>query len=302
MTYKKRWVNIFFCIFGISIALLYSICRDSCEYLHGSILGLNLNHLGIFYMLILSLFSLIKWESIFLLLVSFGTGAELQLLHFQVNNSIYCAYCLLFAAVIIVLFLLNFEKSKKTFIAISLVLGFILFSIFLKGSATPVYAEEPPFSSFGDGKITVRLYTDYFCKPCKELEPKLEPVITELVKKNIINISFIDTPVHPQTTLYANYFLYILNKDKKFNRAIRARSILFEAADGKITDIEKLEIFIKNKGMNFKPFNTKRIFDNFSNYLKEDTINATPTCIISNEGKKDKFTGSDILKALEHLK
>jgi thiol:disulfide interchange protein DsbA len=302
LAHKKHWINNIFSFVGIAIALLYSICEESCAYLQGFILGLALNYLGIFYMGTLILSNLLKKSLIFLFLLSFGIGAELYLLEFQINNGIYCYYCLSFAAIIFLLFLLNFEKSKKIFITISVVLGFILCLVFFKGLVTPVYAEEILLPSFGKGQIKVRLYTDYFCNPCRTLEPELEPVITDLVKKGTINILFIDTPVHPQTTLYAKYFLYILNENKKFKYVLRARAILFEAAKEKITEKEKLEAFIKKKGIKFKPFDTKPTFSVLNSYLKEDIINATPTCVIYNLGKKNKFTGLDIIRTLERLK
>lgn len=300
---SRFWINIIFPFIGIVIALLPNICKESCVYLQGSIFGSNLNYLGIFYMGMLALSNLMKRGLIFLSLLSFGIGAELYLIGFQITNSVYCYYCLSFGAVIFLLFLLNFERSKKIFITISVVLGFILFFVLFKGTVTPVYAEDPLLPSFGNGQIKVRLYADYFCGPCSALEPKLEPVITDLVKKDIINVTFIDTPMHAQTTLYARYFLYILNEKKDFDHALLARAALFEAAKERITESEKLETFIKEKGIRFKPFDAKPTFGIFSSYLKEDRINSTPTCIIYNGEKKDKFTGAtDIIKAIEGLK
>jgi thiol:disulfide interchange protein DsbA len=170
-----------------------------------------------------------------------------------------------------------------------------------QGTATPVYAADALIPSFGNGHVQVRLYTDYFCKPCNVLEPKLEPVINDLVKRGVINITFVDTPVHKETTLYAKYFLYILNEKKDFNHALRARAVLFEAAKQKITDSNKLEAFIRQKGMKFKPFDVKSTFGIFGRYLNEDTIKSTPTCIIYNKGKKERFTGNDIVTALNRL-
>lgn len=302
LTNNKHWINITLSFIGSVIALLYGICEESCTYLHGSIFGSDIHYLGIFYMGMLILFNLLKKNLTFLYLLSFGMGAELYLLGFQMNNSVYCYYCLSFGAIIFLLFLLNFERTKKIFITISVVLGFILFSILFKGSTTPAYAEDILLPSFGNGQIKVRLYTDYFCNPCKALEPKLEPVITDLVKRGIINITFIDTPVHTQTSLYARYFLYILNENKEFDHALCARSILFEAVKEKITGSEKLEAFINKKGLRFKPFDAKPTFGVFSSYLKEDKINETPTCIIYNGGKKDRFTGLDIIKAFNSLR
>lgn len=301
LTVKKKWMNIILPVIGIGIILLYLTCKDACIYLEGSFFGLPLHYLGIIYMgtlLISNLFN--KWEfSIFLL--SFSLGAELQLLGFQIFNNVYCFYCLIFGAVVLLLFLLNFKRSKKIFITVSFILGLILFTIFFKGSVIPAYAEDIIMPSFGTGKIQVRLYTDYFCNPCRALEPQIESLLIDLVKENIITITFIDTPIHPQTTFYAKYFLYILNENKDFKHAIRARAALFEAAEKKINNRERLEVFIKKKGIKYKPFDTKATFDIFTNCLKTDKIKATPTCIIFREGKKNTFTGRDIKGALEKL-
>jgi len=301
LTAKKNLLNIILPVIGIGVIILYMICKESCVYLEGSLFGLPLNYLGIMYMVMLVLSNLLKKGEVFILLLSFGLGAEFRLLGFQIHNNVYCYYCLSFGGVVFLLFLLNLEKSKKIFISVFLILGLILFTIFFKGSTTPAYAEDILMPSFGSGKIEVRLYTDYFCNPCKALEPKIEPDIIDLVEKNTITITFIDTPIHPQTTLYARYFLYILNENKDFKHALRARVILFEAAKEKIKDSEKLEAFIKKKGIMFKPFDTNATFNILSACLKKDKINVTPTCVIYKDGKKDRFTGKDIIESLKNL-
>jgi hypothetical protein len=298
---KNHWINIGLFIVGIVIALLYSVCEESCTYLQGSLFSIKLNYLGILFMGMLALSNLLKRNVIFLILLSFGIGAELYLIGFQVMNSVYCSYCLSFGVVIFLLFALNFERSRKTFVTAALFLGFILFLVLFQGAATPVYAADTLLPFFGNGPVNVRLYTDYFCKPCSALESKLEPVINDLVKKGVITITFIDTPVHQETTLYAKYFLYILNEKKELNYALRARSVLFEAAKQKITDSKSLEAFILQKGMRLKEFDVKSTFGVLSSYLTEDNIKSTPTCIIENKGKKERFTGADIAAALNNL-
>ncbi|MDP2755198.1 MAG: thioredoxin domain-containing protein, partial [Nitrospirota bacterium] len=297
---KKHWINIGLAVIGIVIALLYSVCEESCRYLQGSIFGVKLNYLGILYMGALALSNLLKRNALFLILLSLAIGAELYLIGFQIMNSVYCSYCLSFGVVIFLLFALNFERSRKTFVTVGLFLGFILFLVLFQGTTTPVYAAVTLLPSFGNGHVQVRLYTDYFCKPCRALEPKLEPLITDLIKRDVINISFIDTPIHKETPMYAQYFLYILNEKKDFKHALRARAVLFGAAKQKITDSKKLEAFIQQKGIRFRPFDVKSTFGIFSRYLNEDTIKSTPTCIIENKGKKERFTGNNIVTALKY--
>jgi thiol:disulfide interchange protein DsbA len=301
----KYLLNILLALIGMGIPLLYYLCEGSCSYLKGSILSLDLKYVGILYMGLLLLFNLLRRKTIVLLLLSLGLGAEIQLAAFQIKHLTACYFCLAFGAVIVILFLLNFDASKKIFVTVCLVLGFILFALFFEGAVTPLYAGDMPgadfITSFGTGKTKVRLFTDYFCEPCSALEPRLEQIIPDLVKKGTVSLTFIDTPIHKYSSLYATYFMYIINEKKDFNHALRARAILFEAAKNKISEKEKLEEFLKKRGIGFKPFDVKPTFSLFNKYFQEDKINATPTCVISN-GEKNSFTGAeDIVKALERL-
>jgi hypothetical protein len=159
-------------------------------------------------------------------------------------------------------------------------------------------------TSFGNGKIKVRLYSDYFCVSCRTTEPKIEPTLKKLVQNNTISITFIDVPFHPpKSILYAKYFLYILNKKKEFDHALTARAILFDAGKENIVEKDKIEEYLKNKNIKLKFFDEKPLFNLFENYIKEDNINSTPTCVIERNGKKEISKGGDnILKSLEGLK
>ncbi len=302
---KKFWINTIFSLIGIGIVLLYSICGEACSYLKGSIFSIDLKYLGILFMGLILIFNLLRKDAIILLLLSFGLGAEIYFIGFQISNSIYCYYCLAFGAATLFLFFVNLDMSKKAFVGIFLILGFILFLIFFEGNVTPLYAENPSntdlLPSFGNGKIKVRLYTDYFCGPCRSIEQRLEKVITDLVEKGIISITFIDTPVHKHTHLYARYFLYVLNKNKELKKSLSARSVLFEAAELKITEEKRLKEFLKKKGIRFSPIDVKPTFTIFNTYLKKDRVDATPTCVIF-DGENKSYKGTeDIMKALERL-
>jgi thiol:disulfide interchange protein DsbA len=147
------------------------------------------------------------------------------------------------------------------------------------------------------------LYTNYFCGPCRDLEPKIEGIIIDLVKRNIIDLTFIDTPPNRDSVFYARYFLYVLNEKKELSNILTARTVLFEAARGKIVEKEKLEEFLRKKGIKFKPFDARPVFNVLSGYLREDKINSTPTCVIYSGDKKETFTGAtNITKAFENLR
>jgi thiol:disulfide interchange protein DsbA len=130
-------------------------------------------------------------------------------------------------------------------------------------------------------------------------------LITELVEKNLIHVTFIDTPIHKETVLYAGYFLSALNAKERsdIRQAVALRAALYEAADEKITEKEALELFLKKKGIVLRPFDTAPIFKLFGNYLKEDRINATPSCVIVGPQGKQTLVGRyDTVKALISLR
>ena len=160
--------------------------------------------------------------------------------------------------------------------------------------------------TLGTGKTKVRLYADYFCAPCRALEPKIEPVLTDLLKKNLITITFIDAPFHKYSSLYTRYFLFIYRERREPGHILRARNLLFEASkEGKegITDQGKLEEFLQKNFIRFKPFDVMPVFSVLESLLKEDKITETPTCVIINGNKKETYKGAaDILKGLSAIR
>jgi thiol-disulfide isomerase/thioredoxin len=162
---------------------------------------------------------------------------------------------------------------------------------------------KPPFPSYGSGPVEVRLYTDYFCPPCRAMEPTAEPILKDLLKKKAIRLTLVDTPSNQHTPLYARYFLYSLKANNDLEHAFRVRNILLEASTDKdVTTQERIEALFKKKGIPFSVFDAKPVFDRYNALLKEDTIKATPTCVVIKNGQKKAFVGGpDIINALKAL-
>ncbi|HBA52967.1 DsbA family protein [Syntrophorhabdus aromaticivorans] len=183
------------------------------------------------------------------------------------------------------------------------ILAVCCFFLIFPGTGIGTCAENALMPSFGKGTITVRMYTDYFCGPCQSAEPRIEYLVADLVKRNIIRITFIDTPVHKRTLLYTNYFLYILNRKNDFDHILFARTALFDAANKKIEEKKELEEFLRKKGIMFKFLDTKPTLVALNTYIKDDVIRATPACVIDTGKQKQLFSGADqIIKALELLR
>lgn len=175
--------------------------------------------------------------------------------------------------------------------------------LFLPLGASLAWGADPFLPSFGQGPIRLTIYTDYFCPPCRGVEPQMEPLILELMKKERISLTFVDTPIHQHSALYARYFLYALNAKKDFHHALFVRNTLFSAAENRVVEQKKLEDLLRAKGIAFLPFNINPILEIWNRLLNEDKIHSTPSVVIHQGIKKELHKGStDILKALSELK
>ena len=134
------------------------------------------------------------------------------------------------------------------------------------------------------------------------MEPRVEALLADLVKRDAVTLTFVDTPIHRFTPLYAKYFLYILNNDRTFPRVLQYRALLFEAAKDKIESGEKLEEFLKEKDVPYTRTNPGPTLAALSSLITEDGVRSTPTCVIIKDGQKGVYVGDiDIVKALEQL-
>ena len=182
-----------------------------------------------------------------------------------------------------------------------------LFALILAGlvvaGAGSAEVWNPPVPSYGSGPVEVRIYSDYFCPPCRATEPAMEPILKGLLKKNAIRLTLVDAPFHPLTSLYARYFLYAIKENNDVDYAFRVRKILIEAStDKSVTTPERIEAIFKGKWIPYAVFDTKSAFDGYKALLKEDKISSTPTCVIIKNGQKKAFVGGpDIVNALKSL-
>ncbi len=194
------------------------------------------------------------------------------------------------------------QKSSLRFIMAILCLSLFL-SIPAAGQDRGALSVRDFAPVFGTGKIKVRLYADYYCTPCRALEPKIEPVLADLVKRNVITLTLIDAPFHKNSSLYTKYFLFIAKERADIDYILRARSLLFEASKSGITEQGQLEDYLNKHFLRFKLFDVKPVFVMLEGYIKEDKIMETPSCVIINGDKKEVYKGgADIIKALTSLK
>ncbi len=130
---SKHLINILLLLIAIGLEIFYRFCAGSCSYLRGDIFGLDLSYVGIAFAVALIGLNLLKQDRLTLVLLSMAVGVEVVLVAFQVRSDVYCPYCLGFAAIMLLLFILNFESKQKILIICSIVVGFLLFALFFKG-------------------------------------------------------------------------------------------------------------------------------------------------------------------------
>ncbi|MGQ9695925.1 MAG: DsbA family protein, partial [Thermodesulfobacteriota bacterium] len=199
--------------------------------------------------------------------------------------------------------LLKLKNLSPSIILSQIILFFFFFFVFFSGGIDKIWGEEINFPTFGDGQVKVRLYTDYFCPPCRDMEPGIEPMLIDLVKNGAIQLVFVDVPTSRHTALYATYFLFSLGANKDIDSAIKARRVLFEAAEKKLAEGGQLIALFKEKGIEFKALDPYPVFNLWNQYMQEDQIRSTPTCVIIDGQKKETYRGNlDVPKALEKLK
>jgi len=183
---------------------------------------------------------------------------------------------------------------------------FVLFTLILAGFNVArignAAEENQPFPSYGSGPVEVRIYTNFFCPPCRAMEPYLEPILKELLDKNAIRLTLVDVP-SKRAILFATNFLYALKENNNLEHALRVRNILIEAAENEdMTTQERIEGLFKEKGIPFFVYDVKPAFDRYNALIKEDRVSGTPKCVITMNGEKTWISGGQhIANALKAL-
>jgi thiol:disulfide interchange protein DsbA len=325
-------MTIVLALIGIALMFYYNYCDTACSYLKGDIWGIDLKWAGIAYMSAIIAFATFRQTPFVRALLAGGLGAEVHLYAFQMQNDVYCPFCLAFSVMLILSFIINYEvpsawrenrrrmwlyflgevsfpmfKLNKLPLLVFSLLGYLTILFTFSGSVTPAYGQDSTASipSLGKGKYEIIMFADYFCPPCRRIDTKAESLLKELLATNKVKITFADVPFHKSTPIYAKYYLYAVNADPGTENVFNVRKILFEAAQDKhIQTEDALTIYLNERKVSWKTMNEKVVFPQISAMIKESNIQSTPTCIIKYSAKDiKKFVGDDeIFKELTVLK
>lgn len=316
-------VTILLAAIGIGLMAFYTVCDTACSYLRGDILGIDLKYIGVVYMSLIIILSMLKQADLVRLLVASGIGVEVFLVSFQVSENVFCPFCLSFGIMVLVMYAINYERfgmmnkwyqkliylfgdarlpftgGRRLPLLAMMILGYVFISFSFSGSATPAYAaDQTTIPSYGKGAWELIIFTDYFCPPCQSVEGDLEPELERLLARGDVKITFVDFPGHPGSGLYAKYFLAAAAADKGYKNVLKARRILFSLATEKKVDQESvLAASLKSQGIALKVMDPKPIFAQWSTLIKKFEITQTPTCILRfSSTYTKKYANSDHLR------
>ena len=328
----RNLITIALSAIGIGLMAYYDYCDTACSYLKGDIWGIDLKWVGIAYMTAIIIFAAFRQTPFARVLLAAGLGVEVHLYAFQVQNDVYCPFCLAFSVMLILSFIINYEvpsawrenrrrmwlyflgevdfpmfRIRKLPLLIFSLLGYLTILFTLSGSVTPAYGQDSTGSvpSLGKGSYEITLFADYFCPPCKRIDTKAEPLLKKLLATNKVKITFVDVPFHSATPIYAKYYLYAVNADPGAENVFNLRKILFEAAQVKqIQKEDALIIYLNEQKIVWKALDEKLIFPKLISLIKGNDIKSTPTCVIRYSSTKvKKFIGDEeIWNGLNALK
>ena len=308
---------------GIGIMVYYASCDTGCSYLRGDLLGIDLKYVGVGYMGVIIALALFRQADLLRMLVAAGIGVEAFLVSFQFREEVFCPFCLAFGALVILMYLINYERLHMTNtwhqkwlyvfgdakipfargprlpLLVMMIAGYVFVVLTFSGSATPAYAAETTAApSYGRGSWELMIFTDYFCPPCQSAEKDLERELERLLAKGDVKITFVDFPGHKNSSLYAKYFLFSVAANKGYANSLKARNLLFTLAAQKKVDQESvLAAVLKSKNIALQTVDPKPVFQQWLALIKRFEIDQTPTCILRfSSTYSRKFTGSDQIR------
>ena len=328
----RNLITIVLSLIGIGVMAYYDYCDTECSYLKGDIWGIDLKWVGMAYMIAIIVFAAFKLSPFVRAALAAGLGVEVHLYAFQMQNDVYCPFCLAFSVMLILSFIINYEvpsawrekrrrmwlyflgevdfpmfRIHKLPLLLFSLLGYLTVLFTFSGTVTPAFGQEIAngVPSLGKGPYEVTLFADYFCPPCMRIDTKAEPLLKKLLATNKVKITFVDVPFHTATPVYVKYYLYAANANSEANNVLHVRKILFEAAQVKKIQTESaLVAYLKEQKISLKKLDEKSIYPILTAITKGNNVKATPTCIIRYSAKDVKiFVGDEeIWKGLNTLK
>jgi thiol-disulfide isomerase/thioredoxin len=318
----RRSMTIVLAVIAVALMVYYDYCDTACSYLKGDVLGIDLKWVGVAYMALIIVFAGVRQASLVRIFLAAGLGVEVHLYAFQLQNDVYCPFCLAFSVLLIASFVVNYEvpsawrgdrrrmwlyflgevnfpmfKINKLPLLLISVLAYLLILVTFNGSVTPAYGQEPikGIPALSKGPYEIIIFADYFCPPCRRIDTKAEPLFKEILATGQVQLAFIDVPFTSAAPVYAKYYLYAVNADPGVNNVFHVRRVLFDAAQDKRIQKENALIdYLKEQNIKWLAMDEKSVFPLLSASIKEHKVDTTPTCFIKySKDNVKKYVGDD---------
>jgi len=335
----------FFLLCGLALSFLSlsEWCSETCAQVHNyRFFGYPFDLLGIaFFSIALSLWSLNLFSHgktlYFLgLLLSGALGAEIWFILIQkIVIQSFCPICLSIAACVFLASVgLLFEggrQLKQSMIPgdpvmirqarhrtipplFTLFVGFLIafFGVLKPESSFAAGTSEQEDPIFGNRTSQVEVYvvSDWFCKACRKLEPRLEGILPDVMEK--ASVIFVDRAIHTESLNFLPYNLSFMLKEKE--KYLQLRQVLSTlSVKTKSPTQKEVQEAIGTLEVEYQPLlfvdldSGQRFFQGIAQTFQ---INSTPTIVIANkrkvEAKKlignEEITKENILSWIEKLK
>ena len=122
------------------------------------------------------------------------------------------------------------------------------------------------------------------------MESELDPAVQEFLSGGGVKVTFVDLPLHKETRLYAQYYLYAAKAAKGYENVLHARQVLFSLARNYAAQTEDdLKKALKAEGVSIAVYDLSPVYPALNKIINTYQAKSTPTCII-------KYASDDIRK------
>lgn len=159
-----------------------------------------------------------------------------------------------------------------------------------------------------DSPIEVYLFTDWACPACRALEPEIEKMVPDIMKK--ARFTFVDHAIHTETLNYSPYNVSFMIRNKPEYLKLRHELTNLSIKTTAPTD-EQIEKIAEKEGTKYQQLHFADIALSqkyFKQLAKQFSVSKTPTLVIVNrntkKGKKligPEITEANVLKAIDSL-
>jgi protein-disulfide isomerase len=105
-----------------------------------------------------------------------------------------------------------------------------------------------------------------------------------------VRVTFVDLPIHKETRLYAQYYLYAAKAAKNYEYVLHARRVLFSLARNHAAQSEdELKKALKAEGIPIAVYDLSPVYPALNKIINKYQAKSTPTCVI-------KYASDDIRK------